>query len=154
MARNSRRRRRPTRRPTGRKLLSRDYGYTPSQAAQLINISANLSQYIDTPEFDQLPDLPDDLFKLSWLSRLPIGEIREVLEQMNCRTCKPRQLMNEVKRRLNHLAVLKAWDKFKANAVAAVQGMTDDVRARLKDDLAGRFDEIDEILQRPLCSGG
>jgi hypothetical protein len=123
-----------------------EYGYTPTQSAQLIRIGKSLGQYLDTPTFEALPDLPEDSFKLDWVSRLPIDEMGELLESMDCRASSPREVMHEVQRRQASAKVLKAWDKFKGVVIEAAQTINSDVLAQLREDLSSRFDELDVIL--------
>ena len=76
-------------------------GMNPRVASRYLKIAKHWSPELGLHESDLPPRLPTDLLKLEWLCRVPLQQLREILNDLDCKRASRREVVAAVREALD-----------------------------------------------------
>jgi len=137
-----------------------DLGVCPRFAGRYLHIGASWWTQAQALSSDLLAQLPCDVHKLEWLSKLSREDLLACLKLVDCKTCSRGAVIKAVQRMLGVTRAAseeqpvtvkelrKRWADYIRRMVDAIDRLTvdDQTREQLLDELQSQFAEVEESL--------
>ncbi len=125
-------------------------GMSPRVGSRYLKIAQNWSNEIGLKESDLLPRLPTDLLKLEWLCRVPLRQLRKLLNELDCKKTSRSQVIAAVREALGEDPPSKPGDEVEQFVQRFIKRI-----ARTVGQLGDKFPEVeDQSRARELLAAG
>lgn len=139
-------------------------GISPRVASRYLKIARNWQDEIGLRESDLLARLPTDLLKLEWLCRVPVSQLAELLDSLNCKKATRSQVIAAVRQVLGEAPPTRSDDveTYVERLLHRLAGTVEQLgekfpepeqQNRARELLAAGLDQVRSSLQRDIPAG-